>query len=79
MTTITLHTRRRQTVVKDFGKKLSDYYNEEFYAKQMDDLNVLYVAMTRPKEKLFVCLGKKKTKSDEKNGKIIKGILSANE
>lgn len=48
---------------------MSDYYNEEFYAKQMDDLNVLYVAMTRPKEKLFVCLGKKKTKSDEKNGK----------
>ena len=48
---------------------MSSYYDEETAAKQMDDLNVLYVAMTRPVEKLFVCLGKKKTKSGDSAGK----------
>lgn len=48
---------------------MSSYYDEETTAKQMDDLNVLYVAMTRPVEKLFVCLGKKKTKSGDSIGK----------
>ena len=48
---------------------MSSYYDEETAAKQMDDLNVLYVAMTRPVEKLFVCLGKKKTKNGDSTGK----------
>ena len=34
--------------------KFNQQYFAEQYKKQLDDINILYVALTRPEEKLFV-------------------------
>ena len=49
------------------GTKLNDYYGDEYDKAAFDDFNLMYVAMTRPKDALYIYTDNSSTKDDSSN------------
>ncbi len=49
------------------GTKLNDYYDDEYDKAAFDDFNLMYVAMTRPKDALYIYTDNSSTKDDASN------------
>ena len=49
------------------GTTMESYYREEYDKASFDDLNIMYVAMTRPKELLFIYTDNDKSKENPDN------------
>ena len=54
----------------------NEYYLDEKKKKQLDEINILYVAFTRPKEKLFV-VAQSRNKQTTKIIKLIINIINS--
>lgn len=51
--------------VAEYGEKASEVYNEKSQEELLDNINVLYVALTRAEEQLYVVSGKNLTSKGE--------------
>ncbi len=49
------------------GTSLESHYHREYYKAAFDDINILYVAMTRPKELLYIYTDNGKSKDNPDN------------